>query len=56
MFSLQRCLCSLLCRCLPGDRKSGEGETVADAPAPVDDQPAKSSRRMEPRRETRKPA
>ena len=44
VFTLQRCLCNLLCRCLPGDRKASEGETVVDAPAPVDGQPAGRAR------------
>jgi len=38
VFMLQRCLCNLLCKCLPV-RKASEGQTVADAPAPANGQP-----------------
>lgn len=46
---LMQCLCNLLCRCLPG-RKTAEGQTAADAPAPVADKPVEGDRQRDSKR------
>lgn len=52
MFMLQRCLCNLLCRCVPGREKTRESEVVADAPAPIGSQSGQQTRQ----RSAQKPA